>query len=99
METVPLISAPVIFGPPALFLLGPWLLLVLLLIGPFALLVTFLLALWAVASVLTICVSVIASPYLLIRHLYAHRKPHGRLRRRRRNQISAEPAVMEATHA
>ena len=39
-ETVPLISAPAFFGPPVIFLLGPWLLLTLLLIPPAALLIT-----------------------------------------------------------
>ncbi len=99
METVPLICAPVMYGPPALFLLGPWLLLVLLLIGPFALLVTFLLALSALAGLLTICLSVIAIPYLLIRYLHTHRRPHPSLRHRQRNRVSTDPAVMEATHA
>ena len=37
---VPVIHAPAFFGPPVIFLLGPWLLLVLLLIGPAALLIT-----------------------------------------------------------
>src|SRR5690349_24947836 len=37
----PLVLAPAYFGPPAVFLIGPWLLLVLMLIPPAALLITF----------------------------------------------------------
>ena len=70
--TVPILDAPAFYGPPITFVLGPWLLLVLLLIGPFALLLTVLLALAVAAGVLAVCVAVIASPYLLIRHLHAH---------------------------
>ena len=68
---MPLISAPAFFGPPVIFLLGPWLLLVLLLIGPFALLFTFVLVLAGAVALLMVCLAVIASPYVLIRHLYA----------------------------
>lgn len=70
-ETVPLIGAPAFFGPPVSLLLGPWLLLVLLLVGPFALILTIVLAMAAVACLLAMFVAVIASPYLLIRHLRA----------------------------
>ena len=93
-QTVPLISAPAFFGPPVIFLLGPWLLLVLLLIGPFALLLTFVLALAVAVSLLTVCLAVIASPYVLIRHLYAHTTAHSN------PPASIEAAAaMEANHA
>ena len=91
---MPLISAPAFFGPPVIFLLGPWLLLVLLLIGPFALLFTFLLALAGAVSLLTVCLAVIASPYVLIRHLHAHATAHAKPR-----ASIAAAAVMEANHA
>ena len=71
-ETAPLIGAPAFFGPPIIFVLGPWLLLVLLLIGPFALIVTLLLVMAVAAGLLAVCVAVIASPYLLIRHRHGH---------------------------
>ena len=74
--TVPIIDAPAFFGPPVTFVLGPWLLLVLLLIGPFALLLTVLLVLAVAAGVLAAFVAVIASPYLLVRHLHAHAMVH-----------------------
>ena len=91
---MPLISAPAFFGPPVIFLLGPWLLLVLLLIGPFALLFTFVLVLAGAVALLTVCLAVIASPYVLIRHLYAHTTAHAN------PPASIEAAAaMEANHA
>ena len=76
----PLIDAPAFFGPPVIFVLGPWLLLVLLLIGPFAAMVTVVLAMAVAAGLLAALVAVIASPYLLIRHLRAHGVPHPKRR-------------------
>ena len=58
-----------------IFVLGPWLLLVLLLAGPFALIVTLLLVQAVAAGVLAALVAVIASPYLLVRHLRGHGMP------------------------
>jgi hypothetical protein len=75
-ETAPLIRVPAFYGPPVILVLGPWLLLVLLLIGPFALVLTLLLVLAAAACLLAVVAAVIASPYLLIRHLHAHRMVH-----------------------
>jgi hypothetical protein len=76
IETAPIVGAPAFFGPPVTFVLGPWLLLVLLLIGPFALLVTFLLVLALAVSLLAAFVAVIASPFLLVRHLHARGMIH-----------------------
>jgi hypothetical protein len=71
IETVPLITAPAFFGPPVIFLLGPWLLLVLLMIGPVALLITFVILAAAAAGLLVALGALIASPFLLVRHLRA----------------------------
>jgi hypothetical protein len=71
-QTAPIIGAPAFFGPPVIVVLGPWLLLVLLLIGPFALILTLLLVMALAGALLAVFVAVIASPYLLIRHLHAH---------------------------
>jgi hypothetical protein len=76
----PLIDAPAFYGPPVIFVLGPWLLLVLLLIGPFAAMVTVVFAMAVVAGLLAVLVAVIASPYLLIRHLRAHGMVHAKPR-------------------
>jgi len=70
-QTVPLISAPAFFGPPVIFLLGPWLLLVLLLIPPAAFLITLMAVFLLAAGLLVAVGALIASPYLLVRHLRA----------------------------
>jgi hypothetical protein len=83
-EGASLIGAPAFYGPPVTFLLGPWLLLVLLLIGPFALIFTILVVMAIAAVVLAVVAVVIASPYLLIRHLHGHGKAHTKPREPRR---------------
>jgi hypothetical protein len=92
-ERAPIIGAPAFYGPPIIFVLGPWLLLVLLLIGPFALVVTLLLALAVAAGLLAAFVAVIASAYLLIRHLHAHgmfhSKPRALLHLFRKHRVSS----------
>jgi hypothetical protein len=70
-EVLPLIDAPAFYGPPIIFVLGPWLLLVLLIIPPAALLITLTLAFLVVAAALVALIAVLASPYLLMRHLRA----------------------------
>jgi hypothetical protein len=79
-ERASLIGAPAFYGPPVIFLLGPWLLLVLMLAGPFALILTILVALAVGAGLLAVVAAVIASPYLLIRHLCEHGKAHAKPR-------------------
>jgi hypothetical protein len=71
VETVPLISAPAFFGPPVIFVFGPWLLLVLLMIGPVALLITFVILAALAVGLLAALGALIASPFLLMRHLRA----------------------------
>jgi hypothetical protein len=91
-EATPLIDAPAFYGPPIIFVLGPWLLLVLLLAGPFALIFTVLLALGAAAGLMVLFVAVIASPYLLIRHLHSYHmvrvKPRARWHLSRADRVS-----------
>ena len=70
-EVLPLISAPAYFGPPVVFVLGPWLLLVLLLIPPAALVITFALIVLLGAGLLAALGTLIASPYLIVRHMRA----------------------------
>jgi hypothetical protein len=65
----PLVLAPAYYGPPAVFLIGPWLLLVLLLIPPAALLLTFGLVFLIAAVALGALAAVLASPYFLVRQL------------------------------
>jgi hypothetical protein len=60
-------------GPPVVLVLGPWVLLVLMLAGPFAVLVTFVVALLAAAAVVGLIGAIVASPFLLFRHLRGYR--------------------------
>ncbi|HZE04384.1 MAG TPA: hypothetical protein VE127_04110 [Solirubrobacteraceae bacterium] len=94
-QTAPIIGAPAFFGPPIIYVLGPWLLLVLLLIGPFALIFTLLVVTAAAAGLLAVCLAVIASPYLLIRHLHAHgtvrAKPRAPLHLFRTHRVTSGP--------
>jgi hypothetical protein len=69
-----MIAAPAIYGPPVAFLFGPWLFLVLLLAPPFAFLFTLVLVAAVAAVLLAAIATVLASPYLLVRHLRARRK-------------------------
>ena len=75
-ETATMAGVPAFFGPPIRIVLVPWLLLVLMLIGPFALIVTGVLVVMVAVTLVALVVAAIASPYLLIRRLHAHRMLH-----------------------
>ena len=67
-ETIPLIGAVAGYGPPVIFLAGPWLLLALVLAGPFAFLLTLVAAMVVAATVLVaLSAAILAAPYLVIR--------------------------------
>ena len=70
-NVVPLLLFVPFAGPPAILLVGPLLLFVLLLIPPAALLITFMMVFLVVAATLAALGALIASPYLLVRHLRA----------------------------
>jgi hypothetical protein len=74
-EAAPAFGAPPLYGPPVIFLLGPWLLLVLLLIPPAAFLLTIGLVIIVVAAPAALLVAV---PYLLVRRLRARKEAHRR---------------------
>jgi len=75
-ETTTMAGVPAFFGPPVRIVLVPWLLLVLMLIGPFALIVTGVLVVMVAVTLVALVLLVIASPYLLVRRLHAHRMLH-----------------------
>jgi hypothetical protein len=82
-ETIPLAGAIAGFGPPVIFLAGPWLLLTLMLSAPFAVLLTLIAAMLLAATVLVaLTAAMLAAPYLLIRGL-----------RRARRAFSSDRAV------
>lgn len=68
-ETVTLVGAVFVAGPPVLVAWAGTVLFALMLAGPFALLVTLAVALAAAAGLVILAGAVVATPYLLIRHL------------------------------
>jgi hypothetical protein len=62
------------YGPPVAFVVGPWLILVLMLAGPlawaFALVVVVIVAATVLAA---LTAAILGAPYLLVRHLRRHR--------------------------
>ena len=96
-EAAALIGAPPIYGPPIIFVLGPWLFLVLLLIPPAAFLITLVLVVAVAAGLLVAVSALVASPYLLVRHMLAR---HAARRRRVGSEHRAArpaPAASEVT--
>jgi hypothetical protein len=70
VETIPLVGAIAGYGPPVIFLAGPWLLLALVLSAPFAVLLTLIAVMLLAAAVLgALTAAILAPPYLLMRHL------------------------------
>ena len=72
-DTLPLVDLVAVAGPPVVLLAGPLVLFALVLVGPFALLLTLVVVLAAAATVVALVGAILASPYLLVRHLRAHR--------------------------
>lgn len=88
-ELVPLIGVIPGYGPPAVFVLGPWLFLALIVGGPLAWLFALVVVMVIVATVLAVlAAAMLVVPYLLVRHL--------RRRRASRAAISAPAAQVVA---
>jgi len=69
-ELIPLVDVVPGEGPPVIFLMAPWLLLVLMLSGPFAFLVILVVFMVVAATVLAaLATASLAVPYLLVRLL------------------------------
>ena len=83
-EVAPLIGTVCVAGPPVLLAWTGTVLFALMLAGPFALLVTLVIAFAAAAAVVTLAGTILAAPYLLVRHV--------RLRLAQRPQVSDAPA-------
>jgi hypothetical protein len=83
-EVGPLIGTVFVAGPPVLLAWTGTVLFALMLAGPFALLVTLVIAFAAAAAVVTLAGTILAAPYLLVRHV--------RLRLAQRRQVSEAPA-------
>ena len=93
-DVVTVIDTVAVAGPPVLAMWAGTVLFALMLAGPFALLVTFLVVLVAAAALVTLAGAILASPYLLVRHLRL------RLAKRRRvSEVSAPIATVVAARA
>jgi hypothetical protein len=72
-ELLPVIDTVYVAGPPLVLAWTATVLFALMLAGPFALLVALVLVLVAAMAVVGLAAAILASPYLLVRHLRAHR--------------------------
>jgi hypothetical protein len=70
-EVLPLVDTVYVAGPPVLVASAGTVLFALMLAGPFALIVTLVVVLVAAAAVVTLAGAILATPYLLIRHIRA----------------------------
>jgi hypothetical protein len=68
-ETVPLIDTVFVAGPPVLLAWTGTVLFALMLAGPFALVVALVVVLAAAVAVVALAGAILATPYLLVRHL------------------------------
>ena len=93
-EVFPLVDTVFVAGPPVLLAWAGTVLFALMLAGPFALLVTFVVVLVAAAAVIALAGAILATPYLLMRHL------RQRLATRRRvREVSGPIATVVAARA
>jgi hypothetical protein len=70
-ELLPVIDTVYVAGPPVVLAWTATVLFALMLAGPFALVVALSLVVVAAAAVLALAAAIVASPYLLVRHLRA----------------------------
>src|SRR3954470_8672784 len=87
-EVGPLVGAVYVAGPPVLVAWVGTVLFALMLAGPFVLIVTLVVALAAAAAVVTLAGAILATPYLLIRHV------HLRVAQRRRFSEGRAPIAI-----
>ena len=72
----PVLATVFVAGPPVLAAWAGTVLLALMLAGPFAFLVTLIVVMVAAAALVTLAGAILATPYLLVRHLRGHRVRH-----------------------
>jgi hypothetical protein len=72
-EIVPLVGVVVVAGPPVVLLAGPLVLLALMVAGPFVLVLTLVAVLIGSTALVALSGAILASPYLLVRHLRERR--------------------------
>jgi hypothetical protein len=72
-EIVPVVGVVAVAGPPVVLLAGPLVLFALIVAGPFLLMLTFVALLMASTVVVALIGAILASPYLLVRHVRERR--------------------------
>src|SRR3954447_3741791 len=72
-EIEPLIGVVTVAGPPVVLLAVPWLFMGLMLAAPFAVLVAVVVVMAAAMAVGALTIAILASPFLLARHLSGRR--------------------------
>jgi hypothetical protein len=93
-EVLALLDTVFVAGPPVLVVWAGTVLLALMLAGPFALLVTLVVVFVAAAALIALAGAILATPYLLMRHLRV------RLAKRRRvSEVSVPIATVVAARA
>ena len=73
-DTLPIIDTVYVAGPPVLLVWAGMVLLALMLAGPFALLATVVVALAVAIALVGLAGAIVASPFLLFRHVRARRQ-------------------------
>ena len=73
-DTLPVIDTVYVAGPPVLLLWAGTVLLALMLAGPFALMAMVVVALAAATALVALAGAIVASPFLIVRHLRARRQ-------------------------
>lgn len=72
-DVLPVLDTVYAAGPPVLLVWTGTVLFALMLAGPFAVMVTLALALAAAAALVALAGAILASPFLLVRHVRRHR--------------------------
>jgi hypothetical protein len=68
-ETADLVEAVPLYGPPAILIVAPLVLLALMVAGPFLAMLTLVAVVLVTTALVALAGAVLASPFLLIRHL------------------------------
>jgi len=93
-DVLPVFDTVYVAGPPILLAWAGTVLFALMLAGPFALLVTFVLALAVAAALVALAGAILATPYLLVRHIRQRFAT-----RRRVSEVSAPIATVVTARA
>jgi len=96
-KTLPLIGVAVVAGPPVILNVAPLVLFALMPAGAFTLAATLapvgVVARFAAGGVVNVSGAIVATPYLRVRHLHAHRERDAHIGASARQLIGVEPRL------